>query len=234
MSDPLPLLPSSNDITAHGATTSQAQEDPVSASVGVISEPVLGSDSGNETVREPPDPPTLLVSATTSNTQWPKPSLSSEALGIDVNSSTSNVGHNQHKQISEPEMLPWRPSVLRVLPLMGLASLTFTGLQIIASYAVLAASNGDEVQTWKYQPTVYLAILTAISNKTLAFAAVQGAVVTFWLRVLRGTTLGQMHRDWSYAAYVYRAIISGRNFNLLALACICATVVAVDGPLLQR
>lgn len=28
--------------------------------------------------------------------------------------------------------------------------------------------------------------------------------------------------------------MSGRHFNLLALACICATFVAIDGPLLQR
>ena len=68
----------------------------------------------------------------------------------------------------------------------------------------------------------------------MAFAAVQGTVVTFWLRALRGTTLGQLHRDWGYGVFLYKAVFSGRNFNLLALACICATLVAVDGPLLQR
>lgn len=34
--------------------------------------------------------------------------------------------------------------------------------------------------------------------------------------------------------FVYKAIVAGRHFNLLALACICATFVAVDGPLLQK
>ena len=29
-------------------------------------------------------------------------------------------------------------------------------------------------------------------------------------------------------------MIAGRNFNLLALACICVTFVAIDGPLLQK
>ena len=128
----------------------------------------------------------------------------------------------------------WRPSVLRVLPLSGLIALAFAFCQILASYAILAASNGDKSVNWTYQPNVYLAILTAISNKAVAFAAVQGTVVTFWLRALRGTTLAQLHRDWSFSLYAYRAVLAGRHFNLLALACLCATLVAIDGPLLQR
>ena len=79
---------------------------------------------------------------------------------------------------------------------MGLAALVLAFLQILASYAILAASNGDSVENWEYQPTVYLAVFTALGNKAVAFASIQGAIVTFWLRVLKGTTLGQLHRDW--------------------------------------
>lgn len=241
MPNPLPLHPGSNDLTKHGPTTTQTQENSRYGSAETISEPVAGNELGNETFQGTSacvgglrDPTTASVPATTLIQQLPEPADSPEALGVEVDSSISNGDHIPPKEICKLDMLPWRPSFLRVLPLMGLASLGYTGLQIFASYAVLAASNGDAVSNWRYQPTVYLATLTAISNKTLAFAAVQGAVVTFWLRVLRGTTLGQMHRDWSYASYVYKAIISGRNFNLLALACICTTFVAVDGPFLQR
>ena len=78
---------------------------------------------------------------------------------------------------------------------------SINGNQLVLLYR---ASNGDAVVHWKYQPTVYLAILTAISNKALAFAAVQGTVVTFWTRALQGTTLAQMHRDWSYGLHVVR------------------------------
>jgi hypothetical protein len=70
----------------------------------------------------------------------------------------------------------WRPSVLRIGPLVGLAALAFAAAQIVASFAVLKASDGDAVAGWKYQPTVYLAILTAVSNKALSFAVVQGTV----------------------------------------------------------
>ena len=68
----------------------------------------------------------------------------------------------------------------------------------------------------------------------MGFALIQGTVVTFWNRVLRGTTLAQLHRDWSYGHYAYKANFAGRHFNVLALACVCATLVAVDVPLQQR
>ncbi|KAK3723539.1 hypothetical protein LTR37_001791 [Vermiconidia calcicola] len=128
----------------------------------------------------------------------------------------------------------WRRSMFRIGSLAGLAALAFAFLQIFASYAILAASDGQTVESWSYQPNVFLAILTAISNKALAFAAVQGTVVTFWLRALKGTSLAQLHRDWAFGLHVYKAILAGRSFSLLALACICVTLVAIDGPLLQR
>ena len=135
---------------------------------------------------------------------------------------------------SEPPPVDWKPSLLRIGPLVGLFAICFAVLQIIASYAVLKTSHHDAVANWKYQPTVYLAILTAISNKALAFAVVQGTVITWWLKAVRGTTLNAMHQDWANGLFLYKAVASGRKFNALALACICANLVAMDGPLLQR
>jgi hypothetical protein len=41
--------------------------------------------------------------------------------------------------------------------------------------------------------------------------------------------------DWSIAGlHVYKAMTAGRHFNMLALASICAILVLMDGPLLQR
>ena len=136
-----------------------------------------------------------------------------------------------------PQQLPpldWTGSLLRIGPLAGLAALEFAVLQTAASFAILKASDGDAVETWKYQPTVYLATLVAVSNKALAFAAVQGTIVTWWLKATRGTKLAQLHNDYGMGLHIYKAAVAGRRFYILALACICATVVAIDGPLLQR
>lgn len=100
------------------------------------------------------------------------------------------------EKVRQPLSRACTPSVFRVGRLTGLAALLFAFLQIFASCAILLASDGDLVSNWQYQPSVYLAILTAISNKALAFATIQGTVVTIWFKAARGTTLGQLHRDW--------------------------------------
>lgn len=117
---------------------------------------------------------------------------------------------------------------------LGLAALAFSFLQIFVSFAILQASNGTPVRDWKFQPNVYLAILTAISNEALTFAAVQGTVVSWWLKSRRGTTLAQLYHDYDNGLNVWGALSSGKRFNALALSCLCATFVNIDGPLLQR
>ena len=124
------------------------------------------------------------------------PELANEKTAVKIKSNAEDGPDRSPR----PKPRSWRPSVLRVGPLSGLCALLFGVLQIFSAYAILRASDGDAVANWKYQPTVYLAALTAISNKALAFAAVQATVVTFWVRALEGTTLGQLHRDWAYGA----------------------------------
>jgi hypothetical protein len=130
-----------------------------------------------------------------------------------------------HANVEPTHPASWKPSILRIGPLSGIVALAFAVFQICASYLILFISDGQPIHSWKWQPSVYLAILTAISNKALAFAVVQGAVVTFWLNALRGTTLARLHRDWACGLHVYKAISAGRHFSILALACICATIV---------
>jgi hypothetical protein len=72
----------------------------------------------------------------------------------------------------------WRPLLFRLGPLSGLIASAFCMLQVLISYCILSGSDGHPVQSWKYQPSVYLAILTAVGNKALSFAAVQGTVVS--------------------------------------------------------
>ena len=148
--------------------------------------------------------------SSTSTSSFPVSLQHGDVELLDVEKSTPTEDNTLSEKSSAPnvenvrsnELLPaWRPSILRIGPLAGLAALLLSFAQIFAAYGVLKGSDGALVTSWKWQPTVYIAILSAVSNKALAFAAVQGTVVTFWLRVLHGTTLGQLHRDWSYGLH---------------------------------
>ena len=103
---------------------------------------------------------------------------------------------NTTQSTSTSTDFPWQPSLLRVGALSGLAALALAFLLVFVEYGILKASDGQPLERWGWQPTVYLAILVAISNKALAFATVQGVAVSWWLQVMKGTTIGQLHRNW--------------------------------------
>lgn len=137
-----------------------------------------------------------------SRSHEPVETSKSQEYFVDTKEVRDSSSSHERSGTDEPQLVSWTPSLLRIGPLCGLLALSFAFAQIFASYAVLATSHGAEVIHWKYQPTVYLAVLTAISNKALAFAVVQGTVITLWLNLVKGTTLGQVHRDWTYGLHV--------------------------------
>ena len=124
------------------------------------------------------------------------PVMSHPYLPLDQTSVEGNVDPVESK--------PWRPSLFRIGPLVGLTALLVSFLQMFASYGILKGSDGDLTTNWKYQPTVYLAIFATVSNKSLIFATVQGTIISFWRRALSGTTLAQLHRDWGHGSHVVR------------------------------
>lgn len=73
----------------------------------------------------------------------------------------------------------WLPTVLQQRPLVGITALCVTIGCIFASLAILVASDGQAVKAWSIQPTVYLAIVTAIANMSLALARLEAVPVSF-------------------------------------------------------
>lgn len=51
---------------------------------------------------------------------------------------------------------------------------------------------------------------------------------------MHGTTIGDLHRQWSFGNSLRESAMSGRHFNRMSLARIMATAVVGVGPLLQR
>lgn len=97
-------------------------------------------------------------------------------------------------------------------------------VSIIASLGILAGSNKQPTSSWTTPPSTYLAILTAIANLSIRYAAIQGVVIAWWCRALRGSTLDRLHWDWRAGTTLRGAITSGRHMGLLGLACMCTTL----------
>ena len=106
---------------------------------------------------------------------------------------------------------------------------------LAAAIAVLFVSNEQPTKDWSVQPTVYLAIASAATNILLHLALAEAVNVAWWRRATQqGTKVADLHRYWSFGNSLWAAMISGRHFNLVALACILVALVPVNGPLLQR
>ena len=130
---------------------------------------------------------------------------------------------------------PWSPGILARLPRLGIGALFGTLLGIAASIGILVASDNQPVSSWRYQPTVYLAIASTLTNILLHFALAEAVNVAWWVKTLRNrTSVEDLHVYWINGNSLWAALTAGRKFNLVALACIVTSVAPVNGPLLQR
>lgn len=108
-------------------------------------------------------------------------------------------------------------------------------LGLAACVGILVASNGKPIADWYIQPSVYLAIAVPVVNLLLTFSLAEGVDIAWWRRAQQsGTTVGDLHRLWSVGKSVKNALLAGRNTNLVAVACVLATVAQINSPLLQR
>ena len=128
----------------------------------------------------------------------------------------------------------WNRSWKRLAPLSGLFSLLIGLSSTFASFAILYASNGAATSSWTYQPSAYLAVVTAVANQAIRYAAFQGAVISWWRRALKGTTISSLHYNWAIAATPWKSLLSPRSINWMLLPCLASIIVAIDGPILQR
>ena len=137
----------------------------------------------------------------------------------------SAVGPAQHS---------WDPRLSR-LPWKGLSALILSVAGVIVAITILIASDGDEAEGWQFQPTVYLAIASTVTNITLTYALFEGVSVSWWCKALNdGTTLADLHRIWDSGTSFAAALLCGRHVNLIAVASLLVALSPINGPLLQR
>ncbi|KAI9698653.1 MAG: hypothetical protein M1836_003763 [Candelina mexicana] len=128
----------------------------------------------------------------------------------------------------------WRTGFFSRLPWGGISALIGAVLCAAASAAILLASDG-KVNDWRLQPTVYLAITSALSSILVHYALSVGVSYSWWRKAMKeGTTVNDLHRYWEYGNSLWSATLAGKHFNLVALATIMASITPVSGPLIQR
>ena len=106
----------------------------------------------------------------------------------------------QQSPMSNPA--PWLPGILKHVPWLGFFALGISISMMAVTIAILATSNKSPVTNWSIQPTVYLAVATAVANFTLQLAFAHGVTISWWYKALRGGTIADLHRYWSFGAFL--------------------------------
>lgn len=90
----------------------------------------------------------------------------------------------------------WKASLVRFGPVSGLFGMLLAFASIIACLGILVGSDNQDIESWTASPSTYLALFTAIANGSMRYAAVQGLVVAWWMRAVKGSELSKLHCDW--------------------------------------
>ncbi|KAF4995749.1 hypothetical protein FDECE_12698 [Fusarium decemcellulare] len=133
---------------------------------------------------------------------------------------------------------PWQPGFWKRFPVRGLAAWFMSLLGTIAAVFILWYSNGVPVDHWDkhIQPTVWLALTSALTGAFLACAFAEGAAISYWRAAGRPTTLQQLHAVYGSSTGLIEAAMNLFTFKskTLGLASVLMTLSVLRGPLLQR
>ncbi|KAF2483167.1 hypothetical protein BDY17DRAFT_142652 [Neohortaea acidophila] len=154
--------------------------------------------------------------------------------GETLQATEPNGNSDSERSDDRPEARTWRTSFLYFGPLSGIVAMLLAAASVVACLGVLAGSDGQSVDGWKTPPSTYIAIFTAIANMSMRYAAIQGVFIAWWRSASKGSTLARLETSWRSGFMLRGAITAGRRMGLLGFACICSTIVVVDGPLIQR
>ena len=98
--------------------------------------------------------------------------------------------------LASRETRAWSASWAHTGPISGLVSLCVVVGSLVASIGILTGSDNEMVERWPTPPSTFIAAFTALSNLGVRYALAQGAIITWWRRACKGTTLSRLHTDW--------------------------------------
>jgi hypothetical protein len=124
--------------------------------------------------------------------------FNTEEVKLPLSTTTSDLAsiHNDNNAVK----LHWRSSVLpswvQWRPLLGLLALLGASLCMATSLIILVVSDGKTTTSWNVQPTVYLAIASALGAACIRVALSRAAPIAWWRQALDGSTIRSLQNQW--------------------------------------
>lgn len=138
-------------------------------------------------------------------------------------------------QQSRSSAIQWRPG-LRHFPWIAGIAIFITVICIVSTVVVVTLSHGQQIQSWRYEPAVWLAAISSVANFALATALSQATSITWWRAALHGTTLRSLHQIWRFGRgdYLVPRKMALEAYKIALVALVITATTIVNNPLLQR
>ncbi|KAF4960057.1 hypothetical protein FSARC_10552 [Fusarium sarcochroum] len=140
----------------------------------------------------------------------------------------------QYARLSQP----WLPGFWKRFPYRGLGMWVLALLGTVAAILILVFSDGVPVDHWDehIQPTVWLALTSALSGAFLACAFTEGAAISYWRAAGKPVTLQQLQAVYGSSTGIIQAAINLFTWKskVLGFASVLMTLSVLRGPLMQR
>ena len=156
----------------------------------------------------------------------------------------SPTSHPRDTLISNPhddpeEGIDWNPGFAHQFPWIGFAGFCTIIIATALAVAILFQSDKKRVKDWPItkfpiQPNVLLNIANQVQNLGLITLIAQGLAIAWWRKALRGSSLGDLHRNHAYSYSFYAILTSGKHFNMIALAALMTKFAVIDSTLFQK
>lgn len=146
--------------------------------------------------------------------------------------------HAQYSSASS-QAKEWKTRSWRHFPKLVTLSVLGSMIAMAMAITVLAIADDSPIDSWPLAPTVYLSIITTLSNAMLRFAFSESSDLYWWSELLSpsGVSLPELHTMWD----ISHNMLSIAKFPtkqarqyLLRLTALLVVILAVNGPFLQR
>ncbi|KAF2866992.1 hypothetical protein BDV95DRAFT_598508 [Massariosphaeria phaeospora] len=139
------------------------------------------------------------------------------------------------KKYRNPPTTQWTTGFWRRFPWTGILALVSTVAAIILMVYILTQSDGQPINTQRFQPTVILAVSSTLANVALHYALSEALTVAWWVKAVKpGARVKDLHNIWAFGNNLKDVLRSWRSFNLIAMAGVLVALAPMNGPLLQR
>jgi hypothetical protein len=161
------------------------------------------------------------------------------------------VESRESEETGQSEEVRWITGYVARFPWVGFGAIVLILVLIGMTGLVLATSHGRSKEEWpaymkwewkdtywkekgQIAPNVMLAVINTLTNICLTIAIGQGVAIAWWRRVMKGSTVEELHRSWGFSTSVLELLKAGKNFNIIALTALMAKVALIDNVLLQQ